>query len=193
MLAFHQPAYRIRRAEAAETGLIGYLRLASLICLEMAGHPLDAIRAVMSRLPDVDADLVAAGRYFVADHAGELLGGAGWSVLPLSFRGDRLIDGSGRPATLSLSDNGVLLRGFFLDPDLGRRGAGASLLAQVEAEIARAGHACAEIVVPASSQIFYRSLGFRPVRELALSIERGGPLPMLQMRKCLPVRLAAAA
>lgn len=193
MLAFHQPPYTIRPAEASEAGLICYLRLASLLCLEMTGYPLETIQAVMNRLPDVDGELVAGGRYFVADYGSELLGGAGWSVLPLNFHSDRLVGEDGAPAALALGGNAVLVRGVFLDPDLGRSGAGANLLARIESEIARAGCAAAELVVPASSQDFYRSLGFKPVKKLALRLDRGERLPMLHLRKSLSVRLAAAA
>ena len=92
MSAFSQAPYAIRRAEEAETNLLAYLRLASLVSLEMPDHPLQAIRAVMDSLPDVDAPLVASGHYFVADNSGELIAGAGWSVLPLSFRGQDLVN-----------------------------------------------------------------------------------------------------
>lgn len=193
MPALGQSFYRVRPAELHEVGLVSYLRLASLICLEMTSHPLQAIRTLMSRLPDVDADLVAAGRYFVADSDGDLLGGAGWSLLPLSYRGEGLVDAAGFPTRLEMSEKAVLLRGFFLDPDLGREGAAAALFAQIEAEAARAGHAAVELVGPASSQAYYRSLGFKPGRRLGLRLGRGDVLPLLQMRKGLPLRLAVAA
>lgn len=193
MPAFSQASYAIRRAEESEANLVAYLRLASLLSLEMRKQPLAAIRAVMDGLPDVDALLVASGRYLVADHAGELIAGAGWSVLPLSYRGERLLDETGRSSILTTDPGAVFVRGFFLDPDLGRRGAGQQLLARLEADIARAGYDMAEIVVPAAAQIFYRGLGFRPVARLMLRLDRSGPLPLLQMRKPLPCRFAAAA
>jgi GNAT superfamily N-acetyltransferase len=193
MLAFHQPSYDVRPAELTETSLIGYLRLASLLSLEIPEASLGAIHAVMSRLPDVDPDLIGAGHYFVADHDGELLGGAGWSVLPLRYRAEHLMDEGGRPARLSLDRGSVLVRGFFLDPDLGRRGAGASLLSRIEAEAGQAGHGAAELIVPAAAHIYYRSLGFRPVGRLALALKGGESLPLLQMRKCFLPGLAMAA
>jgi GNAT superfamily N-acetyltransferase len=159
----------------------------------MRRQPLEAIRAVMDGLPDIDPALVACGRYFVADHDGDLIGGAGWSVLPLSYRGERLLDETGQRASLMLDPGAVLVRGFFLDPDLGRRGVGARLLARVEADASRMGYDTAEIVVPASSQAYYRSLGFRLVGRLMLELDRSGGLPLLQMRKPLSVRFAVAA
>ncbi len=193
MCAFKQPPTVFRRAAEAEAGLVSYLRLASLLCLEMPSRSLDAVRTVISGLPDVDPALVASGRYFVADLDGELIGGAGWSVLPLGYRGDRLLGEDGLPTQLRLGGDAVLIRGFFLDPDGGRRGAAASLLAHVEADVLRAGYRVADTIGPATSQVYYRGLGFKAVRKLQLRLDRDHRLPMLQMRKCLSSRLALAA
>jgi GNAT superfamily N-acetyltransferase len=193
MLAFHQPSWHVRPAELSETSLIGFLRLTSLLSLEIPGASLCSIRAVMSRLPDIGPDLIEAGQYFVADHDGELLGGAGWSVLPLRFRAEHLVDEHGRAARLSLVRGSVLVRGFFLDPDLGRRGAGASLLARIEADAGNAGHSAAELLVPASSQLYYRSLGFKPLARFGLHLDRGDMLPLIQMRKSFQPGVAMAA
>jgi GNAT superfamily N-acetyltransferase len=187
-----RPSSVSRRAEQSEGGLIRDLRFASLLSFEMQGDPLAWLRSFTAALPDIDADLICGGRYFVADCGGELIGGAGWSLLPLSFRADRLVEPDGRAAALSLDSGAVLVRGFFLDPDGGRRAAAADLLAHVEADAARAGHDAAELVVPSSAEILYRSLGFRPVRRLALRVDNGS-LPLLQMRKRLPFRLKSAA
>ena len=192
MFATHQPTHNIRRAEPDEASLIRHLRLSSLVCLEMHGHALTAIGALVDALPDADPALVAEGRYFVADAGGDLLGGAGWSVLPLQSCGDRIVDEGGEAANLTLSVNAVLVRGFFLDPDLGRRGTGARLLGEIEADAARAGYEAAEIIAPATSDVMYRSLGFKPVRKLGLRLSEG-VLPLIQMRKWLAASLAIAA
>jgi hypothetical protein len=192
MSPLHRPAYRIRRAEKAEAGLILYHRLASLLCHEMPGHSLDEVRAVMAALPDVSSELIEAGRYFVAD-CGEMVGGAGWSVLPLRFQGSRLADPDGGPADLALGDDSVLVRGFFLDPDVGRRGAGAELLAKIEADAAEAGHGAGELLIPATAEVYYRSLGFKRVRKLALRLDRDELLPILQMRRSFRTIWAEAA
>lgn len=187
------PPHVVRPAERHEASLIGYLRLASLLCLEMPGHALEDVGAVMATLPDVDSELIAAGRYMVAERESDLVGGVGCSVLPLGFRGDRLIDEGGRPATPLLGHDSVLLRGFFVDPDLGCNGVGAGLLARVELEAARAGHGSAEALVPSSGQRLYRSLGFKLVRRLGLRVAGADLVPIVQMRKSLALRLAAAA
>lgn len=184
--------FAVRRAREGEAGLILDLRLASLVAVEMANHPLASVRAVTIDLPDVDAQLLASGRYLVAETEGDLIGGAGWSVLPLRFRGESLVGEDGRPADLTLGGGSVLIRGFFLDPDMGRRGAGAALLAGIEADALRAGYSAAELVAPASAQLFYRSLGFRPVMKRGLSLGRE-VLPLVQMRRSFAARYAAAA
>lgn len=193
MLAFAQQPYVIRQAAVQETGLIAYLRMASLVSLEMPRHSLDAVRTLMAGIPDVDAADVAAGRYYVADHGGDLIGGVGWSVLPLQFRSERLANEDGGAAFLSLDAGSVLLRGFFLDPDLGRRGVAPALLKRIEADVAQEGYGACEGVVPADAQITYRSLGFKPVRKLRIRMDDGERFPVLQMRRSVASRLAAAA
>lgn len=193
MLPFNKPDYAVRSASSADAGLIGYLRLASLLCLEMPRHSLAEIRTLMDRLPDVDARLVGAGTYVVAESGGELIAGAGWSDLPLSLWDGGLVDERGAAVSLRLGNCSALIRGFFLDPDLGRRGAGCSVLATIEAQLLATGRLGAELVVPASAEVAYRRLGFRPVRRLGLTVANGDVLPLLQMRKPLGLRLAEAA
>lgn len=192
MTALYGQPCTIRPATAPEAGLVSYLRLASLVCLEMSGYSLAAIRAVMSRLPDVDGKLVATGRYYVAERSGDLLGGAGWAELPLRFRAEGLSAEDG--GTVAFSGKGsVLLRGFFLDPDLGRRGAAKRLLTRIEMEVLRAGHAALETFAPATAESFYRGLGFKRVRGLRLDLGRDDPLPLLHLRRDLVPRVALAA
>ena len=193
MVAFHQPDYVLRRAHISEVPLIRDLRVASLVALEMQRQPLEAVGAIMADVPDVDPEHIRAGRYVVADHRGDLIGGAGWSVLPLQYRGERIVSADGGRAFLSLDAGSVLLRGFFVDADLGRRGVGAQLIAHVTAQAAEAGHSGLEIIVPADAQVYYRGLGFRPVRRLFIRLDEGPPLPILQMRRPIPPRLAVAA
>jgi len=191
-VALGPPSYTIRRATPGESELIGDLRLASLLSLEVPGGSLQEISAFIAALPDVDADLVRAGRYFVAERRGELIGGVGWSVLPLGFRPGRLLDEDFRPAALSLDPASVLVRGFFLDPDFGRRAVAAHLLPHMEFDAAQAGHESAELIAPSSAEMLYRGLGFRPVRRLFVMADQGS-VPLVQMRKRLPLRLRSAA
>jgi GNAT superfamily N-acetyltransferase len=192
-LSMTRPNYLIRQADETEAGLVSYLRLASLLSLEMAGYSLVTIREFMTALPDVDSRLLATGSYYLADDGGDLIGGAGWSVLPLMFLGPNLIGEDGRRLELTLREDSVLVRGFFLDPDMGRHGAGSALLSHIEEDAMRAGYSGAEIVVPAFSQLRYRGLGFKPANKLAMKLDGGAMLPLLQMRKRLGIRCALAA
>lgn len=192
MLAFNPPNYLIRPAVESEAGLTAYLRMASLLCLEMRGQSLATIRTFMSVLPDVDAQLLASGSYWVADKDGDFIAGGGWSLPPLPFRGSGLADAGGKLVNLSMAEGSVLIRGFFLDPDMGR-GAGAALLSQVEADAARAGYSAGEIVVPASSRLYYHRLGFKPVTTIDLKLGAWDTLPLLHLRKPFPHCLARAA
>jgi GNAT superfamily N-acetyltransferase len=193
MLALAQAPFTLRRADSSETNHLNDLRLSSVLSLEMPRHSLVAIKAVLAAVPDIDASMLAGGRYVVAEHEGDLIGGAGWSVLPVQFRSERIVHEDGGPAFISLDAGSVLLRGFFLDPDLGRRGVGAALLRRVEADAGDEGYSAAEAIVPADAQLLYRSMGFRPTRKLAVRLDNREAHPVLQMRKAFASRLAAAA
>lgn len=192
MPARYEPPITLRRAAVSELGLISHLRLASLLCLEMPGRALDAVGALLKAAPDLDAPLLASGRYIVVDRGGELIAGGGWSLLPLGFRNGPLSTDDGRPARVALDERSVLLRGFFLDPDLGRQGAAAALLAQLGAEAAAAGHSAFEAMAAADAHALYAGLGFRTVRRLQMKVD-GERLDLVQMRKALVQRLPAAA
>jgi GNAT superfamily N-acetyltransferase len=185
--------YVVRRARRHELAAVDDLRLASLIALEMPKRPLAAVAALRRLLPDIDEPCMDGGCYFVADLRGELIGGAGWTPLPEGWRAEGLFTNDGRGVGQPVSPDAVVLRGFFLDPDLGRRAVGANLLAHVEADVARAGHFAAELIVPESAQVMYRSLGYRPVGQFRLIVEGADALPVLKMRRSLPQRMTAAA
>ena len=193
MFASPHSDYVIRNATACEAGLISYLRFASLVCLELPGQSLATIGKLMSALPDIDSQLLAGGTYHVADKGGDLIGGAGWSVLPLVFRGDVLRADNGRPTDIAVGPDAVLVRGFFLDPDMGRRGVAPTLLSKVELGALQAGYSAAEIVVPAAAQLHYRGLGFKPVGRLGLKLNDTDTLPLVHMRKPFTLRLPVAA
>ena len=178
---WRRPGLVFRQAELDEAMLIGDLRLASLLSLEMPGRDLQHVATLMRMLPDADEELVASGRYLVADRDGELLGGAGWSVLPLRFQSREIADPRGDP--LTLAPRSVLVRGFFLDPDQGRRGVGTVLLDRIEREASAVGFVSADIVVPDTAQPVYRGLGFRSAGPLRLGLPLGGHLPLVQMRR----------
>jgi GNAT superfamily N-acetyltransferase len=188
-----RPKYLIRQADQSEASLVSYLRLASLMSLDMAGHSLATVRNFMNALPDVDPTLLGAGSYYLADNDGDLIGGAGWSVLPLTFRGQSLVEQDGSRLAFTLGENSVLIRGFFLDPDAGRQSAGAALLSHIEEDVLRAGYSGADIVVPTSSQLRYRFLGFKAARKLVMKSQGLAVLPLVQMRKTLAPRCALAA
>jgi GNAT superfamily N-acetyltransferase len=176
MLGFVQQTHLIRRAHRGEAALIAHMRRASLWCLDLAGHSTEIISDLLRRVPDFDAELVESGTYFVAERAGDVLGGVGWS--PLGEKG--------------AEDDAVMVRGFFVDSEDSRVTIGTRMLAHVEADAARAGFGAAEIVAPASLHGFYRGLGFRTICRLPF-VHGDESLPLVHMRKVLSTALPAVA
>lgn len=104
----------------------------------------DAERRAWARTPALGMEeLVAGGRYLVADAGGRLAGGAGWA--PLEEPG-----------------GAAVVRAVFVHPAWHGRGLGARLVRAVEAAIAGAGRS--RILVPAALNAvgFYQHLGYAP-------------------------------
>lgn len=167
----------IRRIRSSETALVNHLALASLWNVEMQGRTLLEVNAFLQRVPSLDRMLARGGTYFVTEVAGVVVGGGGWSLMPLE-------------AKPTAARHPVLSPLFFIDPEEAGRGIRARLLACIESDIARAGHAHANALVPLGSASEYETLGYRTVavQELAK-----GSLPVARLRKMLAAELAAVA
>jgi hypothetical protein len=167
----------IRRLRPAEAALVNHLALASLWNVEMAGRPLAEVNALLQRVPSLGRMLARGGSYFVAEIAGVVSGGGGWSLMPV----DERPTGARQPLLSPL---------FFIDPEQARRGLKARLLAHIEDDIVRAGHSHAHALVPLGSASSYESLGYRPVAVRQFADTR---LSAARLRKRLTTELAAVA
>lgn len=170
------PPALIRRLRPSEAALVNHLALAFLWNVELPGRSLAEVGAFLAQVPGADRSLAGDGAYFVAQIAGIVAAGGGWSVMPL--------DG-GSPA----AGQPVLSPLFFVDPEA-RRGLGARLLASIEKDIARAGHARAHALVPLGSTPVYEAVGYRRVAAEELA---HGRVPAVRLTKALAAELAAVA
>jgi hypothetical protein len=175
--AAHASPAVIRRIRSSETALVNHLALASLWNVELQGRTLLEVNAFLQRVPSLDRMLARGGSYYVAEIAGIVAGGGGWSLMPLEARP-------------TAARHPVLSPLFFTDPEEAGGGLRARLLAWIESDIARAGHANAHALVPLGTASAYETLGYRTVsvQELAK-----GRLRVAQLRKMLSGELAAVA
>jgi GNAT superfamily N-acetyltransferase len=121
-------------------------------------------RGAWARLPAAGMqDLVASGRYLVAEIGARLAGGAGWEPL-------------------DEPDQAAAVRAVFVHPAFHGRGLGARLVGAVEALIAAAGRR--RILVPAALNAvgFYQRLGY-VANEMAVAALDGADLRYRRMWK----------
>jgi GNAT superfamily N-acetyltransferase len=180
----------IRPVSAADATAILRLRSSSLRTLAAPYYStaqLDGLEAT-GALP---VDVIEAGRYFVAETQGWVVGAGGWSPgtpaesMPC-FLGTR--DEEERA-----SDPGIAtVRAVFVDPDWAGRGVGRLIMARVEAEAAGAGRHALELLALIGAVRFYHRLGYRDLAILDLALTGGATLPSIHMRKMLPLELPAA-
>lgn len=131
----------IRNARPADMPEILAFQQAAIFAVDPRSYTPEE-RTAWSRTPAVGMDeLVRSGRYFVAEAAGELAGGAGWEPMP-------------DPA------DAAAVRAVFVHPAWHGRSIGARLVGAVEAAIAAAGRR--RILVPAALNAvgFYERLGY---------------------------------
>lgn len=131
----------IRHARLADMPAILAFQQAAIAAVDARAYT-DAERRAWARTPAVGMEqLVAAGRYLVADAGGRLAGGAGWDTLPDP-------------------PEAAVVRAVFVDPAWHGRGLGATLVRAVEAAIAASG--ARRILVPAALNAvgFYERLGY---------------------------------
>jgi len=173
----NSPPALVRRLRPSEAALVNHLALAFLWNVEMTGRPLAEVDALLRRVPSLARMLARGGSYFVAEIAGVVSAGGGWSLMPVEDRPTAL-----RQPLLSPL--------FFIDPAEAQRGLRARLLGWIEEDIARAGHEHAQALVPAGSASAYEALGYRPVAVRQLPDTR---LTVTCLRKPLTPALAAVA
>src|SRR4051812_22214155 len=104
--------------------------------------------ALQHRLIRVDAGLVEAGTYFVAEERGAAVGCGGWSVALPTVPG------------LPLPPGHAEVRAMFVLPEHAGRGVGRVLLHAAERAIAAAGHTRSYLVATTSGLAFYRACGY---------------------------------
>jgi GNAT superfamily N-acetyltransferase len=180
----------IRPVNAADATAILRLRSSSLRTLAARYYStaqLDGLEAT-GALP---VDVIEAGRYFVAERQGWVVGAGGWSpgapaeAMPC-FLGPQ---DEGERA----SNQGVAtVRAVFVDPDWAGRGVGRLIMARVEAEAAGAGRHALELLALVSAVRFYHRLGYRDLALQSLALAGGATLPSVHMRKTLPLEPPAA-
>jgi len=162
----------VRKAQLQELPLLGDLVARSFRALGAGYYSAAEIEGALEhRLIRVDAQLVEAGSYFVAELDGVPAGCGGWS--------DRLPTVPGLPMPWPRAE----VRAMFVAPEHAKKGVGRALLNAAEREARQAGHQRTYLAATESGLAFYRAAGYTALSALAVPIPGGGSLQITCMIK----------
>jgi GNAT superfamily N-acetyltransferase len=141
----------------------------------------DVIESFIAQIGTMDDALLRDGTYYKAVAHGRIVGSGGWSLRTPGYalRSDEAgrDPGPGRAR--------ATVRSVFVHPAAAGRGIARTLMAVVEAEMGAAGFATASLAATLSGLPFYRRLGYRSGRPVAMDLREGRVLVALSMEKAL--------
>jgi GNAT superfamily N-acetyltransferase len=141
------------------------------------------IEAFLTYVGTIDEQLLAEGTYYLIEAGAEIVASGGWSQFRATFG-----KSSDPVADLSVAKT----RSVFVHPDWTRHGFGTRLMRRAEAEAFAAGFNGMELNAMLSGVDFYTALGYRRVRDIAVSMPEGIVFRGVTMRKGLTPDVARA-
>lgn len=129
------------------------------------------------KMHEVEADLVEAGTYYVAEVDGEVVAGSGWSA------GGSLQRSANGPIVESGT---ATMRASYVDPRYARRGIATLLARTTETAATLSGFRRFETMCTPLSAAMRSALGYRLVRHEQIPLADGLTLRLAVMRKQLP-------
>ena len=133
----------------------------------------------------VDRMLLGDGTYFVLESGDEMVACGGWS------RRDRLHacsgDSAGDARTLDPASEPARVRAMFVRADWTRRGLGRRILEACEAAARRDGFHQLALVATLPGVPLYLAYGFRPIKELEVTMPDGVTIACVSMEKPIDV------
>lgn len=169
----------IRLAERSDLPRLRALQERSMRVLGRGYYTAIQIETFIGRIGTMDEYLLADRTYMVAERDGEMVGCGGWTTrMPGYAR--TLPD-----AHLYANRSRATIRSIFVEPLLARQGVGRRVMAAVENALRGEGFALAELGATVSGFAFYRSIGYRPLREMTIDLGDGVDFGLTVMSKSL--------
>ena len=164
----------LRRARPSDLGAVERLLKRSYMRLLRADYPPSVMVTALPLIVRARPELLASGRYFLAEaEDGALLGAGGWSAA--SPLGD-----------VAVADMGHL-RHVAVDPDSVRQGVGRAIMGEVISDALRHGVKWLDCMSTRTAVPFYQALGFRFMHDAEVGLRPGIVFPAVRMmRQILP-------
>ena len=173
--------YLIRKASLDDRTAIADLIKASARHLSRADYSATQIEGAIATVFGVDTNLILDETYFVAESAGKLIGGGGWSKRRTLFGGDQY---SSRDAgELDPRTEPAKIRAFFIHPAHARKGIARAILAACETEAKAAGFQALELMSTLPGIKFYRAFGYEGNGRVELDVGSAVSIGLVPMRK----------
>jgi GNAT superfamily N-acetyltransferase len=158
----------LRRASLDDLSAVDGLLARSYPRLLAADYPPSTMVLAVPRLIRAKPELLASGRYFLAEGAGgAVLAAGGWSL--------------GRPAGQGEADDIGHVRHVATDPAVVRRGVGRALMAWIMRDAQVAGIGWLDCLSTRTAVPFYAALGFRPLHNADVALAPGIVFPAVRM------------
>ena len=161
----------VRRATLADIGAVDALLGRSYGPLLRADYPPSTLVLALPRMARAQPQLLASGRYFVAEEDGRLLGAGGWSPEPPG--GGPVVPGLGH------------VRHVATDAGAARRGVGRAVMERIMEDARAAGRDRLSALSTLTAVPFYQVLGFALLRRRDLSFGAGVLFPVVEMERRL--------
>jgi GNAT superfamily N-acetyltransferase len=141
----------------------------------------------------VDPQLIKDHTYFVAEHAGKrVVGAGGWSFRRTLYGNAHASHGGGAQR-LDPRTDAARVRAFFVHPEFTRRGIGRILLAVSQAAAARAGFKQLELAATLTGHPLYRAAGFEIAEPIKSTFPDGVTFHGFRMTKRIDPTLVSHA
>jgi GNAT superfamily N-acetyltransferase len=162
------PTLTVRRAEPGDLAAVDRLLLRSYPRLLAADYPPSTLVLAVPRLVRAKPELLASGRYFVAEDAeGRLLAAGGWSRSHAVGAG--IVEDMGH------------VRHVATDPTVVRQGIGRALMDRVMQDARAAGMQWLDCLSTRTAVPFYQALGFRSLHGVDVPLAAGIIFPTIRM------------
>jgi GNAT superfamily N-acetyltransferase len=160
----------VRPANPTDIGAVDALLQRSYGPLLRADYPPSTLVLALPRMARAQPQLLASGRYFLAEEEGRLLGAGGWSPEPPG--GGTVVPGLGH------------VRHVATEAGTARRGVGRAVMGRVMDDARAAGALRLSSLSTLTAVPFYEALGFRPLRPVMLRFG-GADFPAVEMERDL--------
>lgn len=171
----------LRPARAADGPTLAALIPESVRALQAPYYSEAQMESALGTIFALDRQLIEDGTYFVAEEAGRLVGGGGWSRRKSLYGGDA--GRAGKDPELDPAIDAARLRAFFVHPQWARRGIGRGIVLASERAAVGAGFRRVETVATLAGEPLYAACGYVVRERFEIEMAGGLMLPAVRMGK----------